>query len=190
MSDEPDPTLGPRLRALRTRRALSIRAAAEQAGLSASFLSLVERGHSDLAMSRLTRLLQIYGASLNDLAPVARPREVVRAEEALRLHSSSEHIDAYLLVADAQLPLVPMVWVYEPGAAMDEPQALPTDHFSHVIAGEIAIETDEATHRLTAGDTIYLRAGRRFRIRNDGDQPARVLGCGIHAAPVVLPPLP
>jgi transcriptional regulator with XRE-family HTH domain len=183
-SDLPDPPLGPRLRELRQRRGLSIKAASDQAGLSASFLSLVERGQSDLAMNRLMRLLQIYGASLTELIEPPTPRsDVVRLGEEVRVHSPGEHIDAYLLVADGDRPLVPMVWVYEPGAAMSEPVALPTDHFSHVIAGEVTVETDEETYVLGAGDTIYLRAARRFRIRNDGTQPARVLGCGVLGAP-------
>lgn len=191
MTDElPDPSLGPRLRELRQRRGLSIKAAAEQAGLSASFLSLVEREQSDLAMNRLLRLLQIYGSSLIELvAPATLPSDVVRFGEETRVHSSSEHIDAYLLVADSRRPLVPMIWVYEPGAAMGEAAALPTDHFSHVIAGEVTVELDDASHHLAAGDTIYVQAARRFRIRNDGDQPARILGCGVHTAPGVVPGL-
>ncbi|MDO8209518.1 helix-turn-helix domain-containing protein [Conexibacter sp. CPCC 206217] len=189
-SDLTDPPLGPRLRELRQRRGLSIKAASEQAGLSASFLSLVERGQSDLAMNRLMRLLQIYGASLTDLVePAAPPSDVVRRGEELRVHSPGEHIDAYLLVTDNDRPLVPMVWVYAPGAAMSEPTALPTDHFSHVIAGSVTIETDEETVRLNAGDTIYVRAARRFRIVNDGTEPARVLGCGALGAVSTLPGL-
>lgn len=187
-TDLPDPPLGPRLRELRQRRGLSIKAAAEQAGLSASFLSLVEREQSDLAMNRLMRLLQIYDAALTDLVkPPARPSDVVRSGEELRVHSPGEHIDAYLLVADGDRPLAPMVWVYEPGAAMGEPVALPVDHFSHVIAGDVTVETDDGDHLLGPGDTIYVRAGRRFRIRNGADHPARILGCGVNVTPGGLP---
>jgi len=182
-SDLPDPPLGPRLRELRQRRGLSIKEAARQAGLSASFLSLVEREQSDLAMNRLMRLLQIYRASLTELAaPAAPASEVVRYGEEARVHSHGEHIDAYLLVADTDRPLVPMVWVYEPGAAMDEPASLLTDHFSHVIAGDVVITLDGVDHRLGAGDTIYVRAGRPFQIRNAGESIARILGCGIQTS--------
>jgi len=181
-----DPPLGPRLRELRRARGLSIKEAAAQAGISASFLSLVERGQSDLAMNRLLRLLQIYDASVVELVTPSQPRSaVVRRGEEVRVTSAGEQIDAYLLVADTDRPLVPMIWVYEPGAAMKEQASLPTDHFSHVIAGSVTIETDDGDHALAAGDTIYLRAGRRFRIRNDGTEPARILGCGIQTRPGV-----
>ncbi len=131
-------------------------------------------------MNRLMRLLQIYRASLIELVkPEAPASEVVRFGEEVRVHSHREHIDAYLLVADTDRPLVPMVWVYEPGAAMGEPAVLLTDHFSHVIAGDVVISLDGTDHRLGPGDTIYVRAGRPFQIRNAGDHVARILGCGI-----------
>jgi uncharacterized cupin superfamily protein len=62
-----------------------------------------------------------------------------------------------------------------------------TDQFSHVIEGEVAVETDDGTHRLGPGDTIYMRAGRGYRIRNDGKRHARLLGAGISAGGT-LPP--
>jgi len=184
-SDLTDPPLGPRLRELRRRSGLSIRAAAEQAGLSASFLSMVEREQSDLAMSRLMRLLGIYGASLTDLvddarsAPAAPSGDVVRGGEEIHVTSAGEHIDVYMLVADTDRPLVPMVWVYAPGAAMSEDVVAETDQFSYVVEGAVTVDADDASYRLTAGDTIYMRTGRRFRIRNDSALPARVLGLGV-----------
>jgi transcriptional regulator with XRE-family HTH domain len=105
-TEAPNPPLGPTLRELRTRRGLSIKAAAEQAGISPSFLSLVERSQSDLAMSRLMRLLTLYGASLVDL------------------------VDA-----------------------------------THAPKSEVIRGGEE-------------RAGRRFRVRNESERVARVLGCG------------
>ncbi|ADB49937.1 XRE family transcriptional regulator [Conexibacter woesei] len=183
-TDLPDPPLGPRLRELRRRRGLSIKAAADRAGISASFLSLVEREQSDLAMSRLMRLLQLYGATLTELigAEPRPPSDIVRHGEELHILSPGEHIDAYLLVADTDRPLVPMIWVYAPGAGMEEPIVPLTDQFSYVIDGAVAVETDDGTERLGPGDTIYMRAGRRYRIHNDAEQPARLLGCGIGVA--------
>lgn len=179
-SDRPDPPFGARLRALRIRRGLSIRAAAEEAGLSASFLSLVEREQSDLAMGRLMRLLDLYGATLTDLVGGEKQQsDVVRHGREIHVSSPGEHIEAFLLVSDTDRTLVPMVWVYAPGAGMSEPVVPLTDQFSHVIEGEVDVETDDGTHRLGPGDTIYMRAGRRYLIRNVGERDARLLGAGV-----------
>jgi transcriptional regulator with XRE-family HTH domain len=182
--DLPDPSLGPRLRRLRVDRGLSLAAAAELTGVSASFLSLVERGQSDLALGRFVRLLDVYGASMTDvISPTADESrsQVVRAGAEVHFTSHGERISAHLLVADAARPLVPMIWVYEPGAAMEVLQANPTDVFSHVLEGVIVYETDQGQLELRRGDTVYVPAGQAYRFRNDSASVARMLGCGYHA---------
>ena len=182
--DPPDPSLGARLRSLRLERGLSLAAAAERAGMSASFLSLVERGESDLALGRFMRLIELYGASLTDVLPPAVDEScsnVVRAGEERHLTSHGEHISAYLLVADATQALVPMIWVYEPGGAMGGLQAQPMDLFSHVLEGTIVYETDQGQLELRRGDTVYVPAGQAFRFRNESPSVARILGCGYRA---------
>ncbi|HTE64517.1 MAG TPA: cupin domain-containing protein [Solirubrobacteraceae bacterium] len=182
--DHPDPSLGARLRRLRVDRGLSLSAAAELAGMSASFLSLVERGESDLALGRFVRLLECYGASMTDVVPptaVESRSQVVRAGDEVHFTSQGERISAYLLVADAAQSLVPMIWVYEPGGAMEVLQANPTDVFSHVLEGTIVYETAQGQLELSRGDTVYVPAGQPYRFRNDSPSVARLLGCGYNA---------
>jgi mannose-6-phosphate isomerase-like protein (cupin superfamily) len=64
---------------------------------------------------------------------------------------------------------------------MDDAQAEPVDHFSYVIEGTVLVELDDERYELSAGDTVYVRAGRRFRVRNESERVARVLGCGHQA---------
>jgi transcriptional regulator with XRE-family HTH domain len=182
--DLPDPSLGARLRRLRLDRGLSLAAAAELAGMSASFLSLVERGESDLALGRFMRLLDSYGASMTDVVPPMADEsrsQVVRAGDEVQFTSLGERISAYLLVADAAQALVPMIWVYEPGGAMEVLQANPVDVFSHVLEGTIVYETEQGRLELRRGDTVYVPAGQAYRFRNDSPSVARVLGCGYNA---------
>lgn len=65
----PQPDLGTKLRALRTDRGLSIAEVADATGISASFLSLVENGRSDIAIGRLMRLIDFYGVGLGRCSP-------------------------------------------------------------------------------------------------------------------------
>src|ERR1700730_8579299 len=50
------PDIGQILKRMRTQRKLSIRDVADGSGLSASFLSAVERGESDVSLGRLARI--------------------------------------------------------------------------------------------------------------------------------------
>src|SRR4051794_29100787 len=59
--------IGPRLRRLRRLRGATLNEVAREAGISHSFLSMLERGKADVALSRLARLAAIYGVTLSEL---------------------------------------------------------------------------------------------------------------------------
>ncbi len=61
--------LGERLRQLRKTRGLSLRRAAEILGLSAPFISDVERGRRDPSDRRLAQLMALYDVKYDDIAP-------------------------------------------------------------------------------------------------------------------------
>jgi transcriptional regulator with XRE-family HTH domain len=82
-------SLGARLRALRTGRGHSLAEVAEATGLSASFLSLVENGRSDITISRLVRVVDFYRVRITDLLDAAPSADsmVVRRNEHRHLYS-------------------------------------------------------------------------------------------------------
>ena len=59
--------LGARLRHLRRMAGLTLVQVAEQAGISHSFLSMLERGQVDVSLSRLGRIADVYGIRLSEL---------------------------------------------------------------------------------------------------------------------------
>ena len=67
-------------------------------GMSASFLSEVENGKSDITFTRVVRLVNFYGINLHDLVPDRSPPDeiVVRASEQ-RLIRAASGIEIYLL---------------------------------------------------------------------------------------------
>src|SRR5947207_986196 len=67
--------VGQALRANRITRGLSINELAREVDLSASFLSQVETGQSDLSVGRLVRVSQVLGVSPADILNVPAPDE-------------------------------------------------------------------------------------------------------------------
>src|SRR4051794_22032981 len=59
--------IGETLRTLRKDHGLSLGEAAERSGLSRSFIGMVEQGNSEIALSRLIRLADVYGVFIADL---------------------------------------------------------------------------------------------------------------------------
>lgn len=173
------PGLGAALRRLRRARRLSLSQVAEATLISASFLSLVENGKSDITIGRLVRLVDFYGVSIVDLLPSADPAdsEIVRASEGRKLRSPAEGIDIYLLTPDTRRSMMPMLLVFEPGAALAEHGRHEGEEFVQVLEGRLELDIAGSEPRLLAqGDSAYYPADRPHLFRNaDARKPLRVL---------------
>lgn len=64
---EAESLLGARLRRMRRMAGLTLQQVSAKAGVSHSFLSMLERGQVDVSLTRLGRIAAVYGISLSDL---------------------------------------------------------------------------------------------------------------------------
>jgi uncharacterized cupin superfamily protein len=48
----------------------------------------------------------------------------------------------------------------------------------YVLAGAVAVETEEGTVRAESGDAVFVAPGEKNRAHNDGEETARVLAVG------------
>jgi transcriptional regulator with XRE-family HTH domain len=162
--------LGTRLRALRKQRGLSLNDLGDSTQISASFLSLVENGKSDITIGRLKRLIDFYGISISDLIPSPHHLDanIMRRDERLLLHSPAEGIDVYLLVAETVRTMMPMLLEFEPGAGLAEYGSHAGEEFVHVLEGELLLDLDGAEPKvLKAGDSAYYMAANPHSFKNN-----------------------
>lgn len=172
------PELGRRLRTLRNERGQSLGDVAEAAGLSVSFLSMLENGKRDITLSRLIRLVHGLGIHLTDLVPELRGPDAVVIHESEYGHilSATEGVDLFLLAPDARRLMMPAIYEYRPGAQTAEYATHEGEEFAWVIEGNMAIDFEgQETFTLSAGDSTYFRADRPHIYRNIGKGVARVL---------------
>jgi transcriptional regulator with XRE-family HTH domain len=171
--------VGAQLRALRAAKRLSLGDVAKETGISASFLSLVENGRSDITIGRLTRLVDYYGISIAELlpAPGGRHPDVVRADETRQLHSPQEGTTIYLLASGTDRAMLPMLLELAPGASLAESGHHAGEEFVHVLAGRLRLEVDGADpQELDAGDSAYYESDRPHMFRNaSADAPLRLI---------------
>lgn len=170
--------LGPRLRKLRQSRNLSLGEVSEGTGISASFLSMVENGQSDITLSRLMRLVRWFGVSVADLVqePDTARIQVVREADRRSLRLLDEGISIQMLTPDGRHRMMPVINVYEPGGAMTDPARHEGEEFVHVLAGKIELVVDDESVVLSAGDSAYYRADVPHSFRNVGRGKARFFG--------------
>ena len=65
--------VAPRLRALRSRRNLSLRALSRETGIAVSFLSALERGRNNVSIAKLKAIVDALGVTLADFFSQAPP---------------------------------------------------------------------------------------------------------------------
>ncbi len=160
--------LASRLRALRQERRLSLAEVAVNTGISASFISLIENGKSDITFSRLYKLVQFYGIGLTELEPDKETNvSVVRAGEERRIYSPAEGVEVLLLVPDTARMMLPMLVVYQPGAELTEMAKHDGEDFLHVMEGRFLLEIEgNDPVILEEGDNAYYNASVPHKQRN------------------------
>ena len=177
--ESPSSELGTRLRQLRRARGVSLAEVAEGTGISASFLSTVEKGKSDITVSRLMRLVHWFGISIADLVqePNRSPVQVVRADERRSVRLADEKLSIQMLSADGTHAMMPVINAYDEGGGMAEPTTHEGEEFVHVIEGRVELTVGTAEPILLGpGDSAYYRSDVPHSFRNAGRGVARFLG--------------
>jgi transcriptional regulator with XRE-family HTH domain len=171
------PALGARLRVLRRAKGLSLRALAERSGVSASFLSQLERARSNASVGSLARIAEALGVPASELLGEERPSGALRASRWgdqgwVRLHELGLTVMTFPGLPSGRLES----WLGE--LAPNAPAFAPmggdaTERFLYVLEGSIAIVGPEHVV-LAAGEGAYLRSAD-YRLAAEGDVPARYL---------------
>jgi transcriptional regulator with XRE-family HTH domain len=169
------------LRRHRKRARLSLRALAARTGVSASFLSQVERGVAEPSVSTLVRIAQALdlpvGALLDERLP-ARPagERVVRRAFRRRVTVPAGGAELELLTDEAAAGgLEVSIVTVAPGAAR-EPAVLrtePGERFVHVVAGALRLTVGAEEVVLDPGDSFTVPPGEPYALANASSEPLR-----------------
>jgi transcriptional regulator with XRE-family HTH domain len=175
--------VGKAIRSLRNEKGLSLRELSRLAGLSTSFLSMVERGRSSLALTSLNNVAKALDTDLADLfvserkVRVSHPLpHVSRAEEEGQLSiTSSERVYRVLSPRAPGLVFEPLLVTVRPNSDLEEPYSHEGEEFAYVIEGGLAFTVDGEVYSLGPGDSIHFLSSVPHAIRNDSGEPAKVL---------------
>jgi transcriptional regulator with XRE-family HTH domain len=168
--------LGKRIHALRSAQGLSLRDLAHSSGLTASFLSQVERGLVNSSIESLRRITNGLGISLvhlfeGDPAPASPPAHenghtmragsghspvIVRADSRPKLLLPMTGVTIEMLTSNRAAKAELFVSHLEPGASIiAQPLREPTEQFVFVLGGSLRIDFAHASSVLACGDAIY-----------------------------------
>lgn len=170
--------IGAGLRRARRQAGLTLRAVAESAGVTESFLSQVERDVASPSIATLRRIAVALGLSIGEILDQAGPHgQLVRAAE--RRVVSYPGLDARdeFLTDGAGARLQVILSVIEPGGGTGaEAYAHESDEECLIVLeGCLDLWVGEEQYRLEVGDAIRYSSRVPHRNQNPGPGQARVL---------------
>jgi transcriptional regulator with XRE-family HTH domain len=176
--------LGHRLRTRRQELGLSLRELAERVGLTASFLSQIER---DLASPSIESLRKISDALevpiFHFLIEPDVRSPVVRRDERALLKLPGSNLTYQLMTPDLSRQMEIFMAEKEPGEEkLTIPLRQQTEEFIYVLQGQLEIELGEEVHLLGPGDSVYFDGPLLHRLTACGDTTLRFIS-------VITPPI-
>jgi transcriptional regulator with XRE-family HTH domain len=156
--------IGPKIRALRSKKLLSLMQLGEHTGLSASLLSKIERGQLVPTLPTLHRIAQVFGVGLEHFFVDTSERPtvaVVRKKDRLRLPNRPDEESPAYFFESLDFPVTDrkMEAYYAEFKAHAKPMQ-PHQHAGaeiiYVVTGQLVVNIDGEDTMLGQGDSIYF----------------------------------
>jgi transcriptional regulator with XRE-family HTH domain len=177
--------IGSRIRQLRGDRGLTLQGLADMTGLSASLLSLVERGKTSPSIGTLVAIAHAFDVHMTDLMPEAPATDelpVLRYDEQ-RVFATPEGVNRRILRDDRVRGLEVALNEYgEGGRSADSLLHHAGYEYGVVIEGTLTVEVDGHSYELQPGDSIAYDSTRPHRIINRGPGAARAMWVNLDRA--------
>lgn len=175
--------VGRRVRQLRSERDLTLEKLAQRTSLSPSFLSLVERGKSSLALTSLFTIARALDVDVADLLPQHRARSVghpgcevthnfARDVPPVRV---GERDYRFLSAGISGRMLEPLLVTIHPTIEGQPPYAHEGEEFAWVLSGSLVYIVEGVEYRLEPGSCIHVQSSLVHAVRNDSENDAVVV---------------
>lgn len=165
--------VGARIRERRKELGLSLRELAERIDLTASFLSLVERGHNTPSLDSLWRIAEALEVPLFYFTEINGQNPVVRRDERIKITFPPGDLTCELLVPNLRHRLEVFISRVHPLAGNI---ARPTKHFSeeclYLMEGRLKVCLQDGEYVLEQGDSIYFHGSTVREICALGEEEA------------------
>lgn len=168
-------SIGIKLRALRTARGLTLKDAAAAAGISAGFLSSLERSQVDASIATLQKLARAYDTNfLSFFDDSETPSKLVRPAERKILETQPGTFIELLALGHTMMES--QLWRIAPGTSSGGSYHHEGEEFIYVLRGRFEVWLDETEHYvLRPGDSLYFSSAQAHRWLNPGKTEAALL---------------
>ncbi len=170
--------IGKELKRIRVSQGMTLEELSNKCGYSKALISRVETGSVSPSLTSLMKMVTSLGLKLHDLfTSIERGQaSVVRKGDEKKFFTEGNSMLEFLATDIAMKKMEP-IRISAP-AGFDSGEATDVhygEEFLFVLGGKIQITAGDATHKLGAGDSIYLAAGTPHRWSNPGKETAKLI---------------
>ncbi|MGD9264748.1 MAG: XRE family transcriptional regulator [Lysobacterales bacterium] len=169
--------VGRRIKELRTRQGLSLRALADLSHLSTNAISLIERGENSPTVSSLHSLATALGVPITALFEQQGNGQVIHMKQERR--PASETAGVKMENLGSGLPnqqIEPFLMTIGPGGSSTTSQITHSgEEFVYVMSGVLTCRIDETDYDLEEGDSLLFLATQPHIYTNGGSSTAQIL---------------
>ena len=175
--------IGGRIHQRRKELKLSLRDLAEQTQLTVSFLSQLERGHSNASIDSMRKICSALGVTLfsflseeSDVAPhgpddIKPYSPLVRAHERAKIYFPDNQVTYELLTSNMSWKMEGFFARLEPGKGNIARQLRePTEELLFLISGQLTIELDDGVFTLGPHDSLYFEGMKLRKLTNNSNE--------------------
>jgi len=169
-------SLGKNLRDVRKAQRLTLAQLGGKTGLSASYLSQIERSVTMPSLTRLTRIAEALDVEVRRFfeEDTDSPR-VVRANQGKKLEGVPDIIVELLSADPVGKSLQPYSLLCRPGTSREYTSVYPGDKCGFVLKGKLTVTVGEETFVLAAGDSIHFDRSQPHSWHNKSVQECMVI---------------
>lgn len=176
--DDDAADLGTRLRLRRKMRGLTMQTVADRAGLTAGFISQVERNLAAPSLTSLTAIAEALDARVTDFLDPPRNAELTSREDLRELYRLPGAPFSYeRLSTSFPGSQLTAVLLHEPPGRRSEPIRHRGEELYFVLDGELTFYLDGTEMVLRKGDSIHFPSSRLHSTWNHSDRETTVIVC-------------
>lgn len=175
-------SVGRKIRMKRVERGYTLQRVADQTGISAAMLSLVERGKTAPSVGTLVAISSVLDLRVPEILGNIAPAEQVLTKLASQVTKNLHGVLHRVVTDDNAHGLQITINEYPRGSA-NSPEAITHEGFEYglVLDGKLEVTLDGNKHLLEAGDLISYRSSQSHRIVNRGKKRATAIWINLRA---------
>lgn len=185
-----EPSIGAKIKKIRTARGMTIRTLASDSGFSPSFISQLENGHTNASIGTLRILSTALGLSFLDLfEPDVPTGRVLRKADRPMLPTASGS-RKYAITLPPLQSLEIYISELVPGQSTGHDQYTHGDsqEVVYILSGHVEFYLSGIPYQLSKGDSMEFRSSEPHKLHNASDDDAEVMWINAPPTPRNPPP--